>query len=165
MLTYDVVYIMDATAASPEPIANVAVMILLTLIPTSVDAILSSGTALIAFPSFVYLMNNVRRSIMTSPITSVRIVVAGIVTLPKETAGRSNIGGTFLGAEPKITSAPFSSTRLIPSAVISAVVEPCPLTGLYAIRSVRTPTHTQTIIAANTANHAGNPSFSMTGIT
>ena len=122
-------YISAATAASPEPMAKVVVIILLTLMPTKVDASLSCGTARIALPSFVFLTKSCKAIIMPRPMAIVSSTFSGRATLPTVMVGRLKMACTLWGLAPNSTMARFSKKMLIASAVISADIGPALRTG------------------------------------
>ena len=71
-----------AIAASPEPMAKVREIVALTLTPMSCAASLSSDTASIACPAFVFLMNIISAIIITTHASTVTMVVPEMVNAP-----------------------------------------------------------------------------------
>ena len=78
---------MLAKAASAEPMANVRVMVLSTLMPIRVAAFLSSDTARMALPSFVLSMNSVSAIISAAVTASVSTVMPSTCTPPTAKPG------------------------------------------------------------------------------
>ena len=96
-----------ATAASPEPIANVIDIVAFTFM--SCAAPLSSEHAHIAFPIFVLLMNNDSTTIITTHATIVRAVICETDKFPSNNLNdpRPMIDGKTLGFDDHNKSAVF----------------------------------------------------------
>ena len=98
-----------AIAARPEPMAKVSEMVVLTLMPISCAAPLSSDTARIAVPALLLLVNRVSATIITTQITTVTMVTGAMVSWPSN----SEIGlpptteVKLFVLEPQISSAAF----------------------------------------------------------
>ena len=94
-------------AARPEPMAKVMEMVLLTLMPMSWAAPLSSLTARMALPILVLLVNSVRPIIMTTQTTMVSRAVLVMVAEPMVKDLEPSILGKLLGLEDQISRAAF----------------------------------------------------------
>ena len=80
--------------------AKVTVMMLLTLMPISFAASLSSETAIIARPVLLYFTKTLRATITTTDAARVISVDTFMLSAPRVTLPRSGTA-TYLGAEPK----------------------------------------------------------------
>ena len=84
---YETQYISEATAARPEPMAKVRVMVEFTLMPIRIEASLSSETARMALPCLVYVTNSCSATMMTKPNSTVRMVAPSILSPPSAKVG------------------------------------------------------------------------------
>ena len=84
---------MLAKAASAEPMAKVSVMVLSTLMPIRIEALLSSETARMALPSLVRSMNSVRPIMIAAVTASVISVMPSTVTPPTVKPGSVGMEG------------------------------------------------------------------------
>ena len=98
-----------ATAARAEPMANVSAMVPFTLIPISCAAPLSSETASMACPAFVFLINRVSPAMITIQETMVTMVSPEMVRLPpaRTRAGTGTTDEKDFVFAPKTRSARF----------------------------------------------------------
>lgn len=98
-----------AIAARPDPIAKVNEIVPFTLIPISDAASLSSETAIIARPGFVFPTNRESATIITIQAITVTIVVPLITSWPPHNFKASIFTTEVneIGFEPKIKSAIF----------------------------------------------------------
>ncbi|VUX36676.1 Uncharacterised protein [Bifidobacterium catenulatum] len=87
-------YISAATAARPEPMAKVSVMVEFTLMPIRIDASLSSETARMALPCLVWETNSCSATMMMTPSAMVMMVAPSIFSLPSDSVGIWMIVGT-----------------------------------------------------------------------
>ena len=99
-----------AIAARAEPIANVSMMVLFTLMPISAAAPLSSDAASIACPCFVLFINSCKTMRITILTTIVTIVTPWILSCPSKSVIPSHLTTEVkdLMSAPKIKRATFS---------------------------------------------------------